>query len=180
MFFSLIPDIILSYLLYLFNLVVSLIHKLYITLFVIDKMGKTAILLIIALLIVGGVGLYILNSSKGTGFTGSATFDNVNEKLNNQKTKTFIVTGENFKFVMDSVNNPDIKVKLGDKVRIEFTSTGGFHDWKVDEFYAATKQVVEGDSTFVEFTADKKGSFEYYCSVGQHRANGMKGKLIVE
>jgi plastocyanin len=28
--------------------------------------------------------------------------------------------------------------------------------------------------------ADKKGTFEYYCSVGQHRALGMKGKLVVE
>ncbi len=34
--------------------------------------------------------------------------------------------------------------------------------------------------TFVEFTADKKGTFEYYCSVGEHRVNGMKGKFIVE
>ena len=34
--------------------------------------------------------------------------------------------------------------------------------------------------TFVEFTVDKTGTFEYYCSVGQHRANGMVGNLIVE
>jgi len=32
----------------------------------------------------------------------------------------------------------------------------------------------------VEFTADTPGEFEYYCSVGQHRANGQVGKLIVE
>ncbi len=142
-------------------------------------MNKNIIILIIVLLIVGGAGFYILNSFKGTGVTGGATF-NVNDKLNNQEAKTFVVNGENFKFIMNGVNNPDIKVKQGDKVRIEFTSTSGFHDWKVDEFYAATKQVVDGDSTSVEFIADKKGTFEYYCSVGQHRANGMKGKLIVE
>jgi heme/copper-type cytochrome/quinol oxidase subunit 2 len=92
----------------------------------------------------------------------------------------FILTGENFKFVRNGVDNPDIKVDLGETVRIEFTSTSGFHDWVVDEFSAATEQVKTDGSTFVEFVADKKGTFEYYCSVGSHRANGMKGNLIVE
>jgi len=94
--------------------------------------------------------------------------------------KILTVTGENFKFVIDGNDNPDILVKQGDKVRIEFTSTSGFHDWVVDEFNARTEKVRPGNATFVEFTADKKGTFEYYCSVGSHRANGMKGNLIVE
>ena len=92
----------------------------------------------------------------------------------------FAVTGENFKFVVDGTDNPDIRVKQGDTVRIEFTSTSGFHDWVVDEFNAKTAQVKAGGVTAVEFIADKTGTFEYYCSVGSHRANGMKGKLIVE
>ena len=94
--------------------------------------------------------------------------------------KTFVLTGENFKFLMNGGVNPDIRVKLGDKIRIEFSSTQGFHDWVVDEFNAATEQVRPGTPTFVEFVADKKGTFEYYCSVGTHRAAGMKGNLIVE
>jgi plastocyanin len=105
--------------------------------------------------------------------------DNAGNSVN--EVKTIVMTGENFKFLMDGVNNPDIKLKKGDKVRIEFTSKQGFHDWVVDEFNAATKQVRESDGlTFVEFEANKTGTFEYYCSVGQHRANGMKGNLIVE
>ena len=51
---------------------------------------------------------------------------------------------------------------------------------KLIEFNAATEKVAAGVSSSVEFVADKKGTFEYYCSVGQHRANGMKGKLIVK
>jgi len=65
-------------------------------------------------------------------------------------------------------------------VRIEFTSISGIHDWTVDEFFAATDRVSDGEITAVEFVADKKGTFEYYCSVGRHRANGMKGSLVVE
>jgi plastocyanin len=28
--------------------------------------------------------------------------------------------------------------------------------------------------------ADKNGSYEYYCSVGNHRASGMVGVITVE
>jgi plastocyanin len=93
---------------------------------------------------------------------------------------TFQLTGENFKFLLNGTKAPELRVKVGDKVRIEFTSTSGFHDWTIDEFSAATEQVSTGDSTSVEFTADQAGTFEYYCSVGNHRAQGMFGKLIVE
>lgn len=90
-------------------------------------------------------------------------------------TKTFNVTGHNFAF-----SDTEIRVKKGEKVTINFESTDGFHDWVVDEFNAATKQVQPGTKTSVTFTADKAGTFEYYCSVGRHRAMGMVGKLIVE
>lgn len=94
--------------------------------------------------------------------------------------KVFTVTGINFAFVQDDVENPDIVVNVGDTVRIEFESTDGFHDWVVDEFNAATEKVRPGTPTVVEFVADKAGTFEYYCSVGSHRANGMVGKFIVQ
>lgn len=106
---------------------------------------------------------------------------NSNESNSGKNVKTFTLTGENFKFVLDDVSNPDIIVNKGDLVKIEFKSTKGLHDWIVDEFNVSTSQVREtNETTFVEFVADKTGTFEYYCSVGQHRANGMKGKLIVK
>jgi len=88
---------------------------------------------------------------------------------------TVDITGKNFEF-----SQKEIRVKKGDRVRINFTSTDGFHDWVVDEFNAVTTRVSTGDSTFVEFVADTAGTFEYYCSVGNHRSLGMKGSLIVE
>ena len=93
---------------------------------------------------------------------------------------TFVLTGQNFKFTMDGVDNPDLRVKVGQRVKIKFSSSQGFHDWVVDEFSAATSRVSAPDSTSVEFIANTAGTFEYYCSVGSHRAEGMKGKLIVE
>ena len=85
------------------------------------------------------------------------------------------IEGKNFEFTLK-----EIRVKKGDKVRIDFTSTQGFHDWVVDEFNAKTKQINTGNNSSVEFVADKTGTFEYYCSVGNHRVQGMVGKLIVE
>lgn len=89
--------------------------------------------------------------------------------------KTFTIDGNNFTF---SVN--EIKVKQGDKVKIVFNNTAGYHDWVLDEFNARTPQIQAGQTATVEFIADKTGTFEYYCSVGQHRQMGMKGNLIVE
>ncbi len=74
----------------------------------------------------------------------------------------------------------EIRVKKGEKVKIVFNNTEGFHDLKIDEFNAATKQIKAGETESIIFTADKAGTFEYYCSVVQHHKNGMFGKLIVE
>ncbi|MFH1400706.1 MAG: plastocyanin/azurin family copper-binding protein [Nanoarchaeota archaeon] len=97
-----------------------------------------------------------------------------------EPTVTFSLTGENYKFMMDGKEAPELHVKAGDVVRIEFSSTDGFHDWVLDEFNAKTERVQTGGSSSVQFTAETFGTYEYYCSVGQHRANGMVGNLIVE
>lgn len=91
------------------------------------------------------------------------------------RVKEFAVTGSPFKFSLS-----EIRVKKGDTVKIVFTNTEGFHDWVIDEFNAKTTQIAAGKTETVTFVADQAGTFEYYCSVGQHRANGMKGNLIVE
>lgn len=85
------------------------------------------------------------------------------------------MTGVNYAFSQDTIT-----VKEGDTVTINLTVEEGFHDWMVDEFNAATEQVGEGETTSVTFVADRAGTYEFYCSVGNHRQNGMVGTLIVE
>jgi plastocyanin len=89
--------------------------------------------------------------------------------------KEFTISGKNFSF-----NPSTITVKKGDRVKITFNNTEGFHDFVISEFGAATKQAKSPATEVIEFTADKAGSFEYYCSVGAHRSMGMKGTLVVE
>jgi len=74
----------------------------------------------------------------------------------------------------------EIRVKQGEKVTITLKNAGKMsHDFVLDEFNVRSETINEGTTT-VEFTPDKKGTFEFYCSVGSHRKMGMKGNLIVE
>lgn len=134
---------------------------------------------VVVILVVAAAGLYLISKSSSN-VTGNAIIDDGSGANSDGELKTFVVTGDHLRFFIDGKENPDIRVKEGDWVRIDFSSTEGFHDWVVDEFGAATAKVPAGESTFVEFIAGQKGTFEYYCSVGQHRANGMKGRFIVE
>lgn len=73
-----------------------------------------------------------------------------------------------------------IKANVEEKVKIVFKSSGGSHNFVIDEFAVQTKLTADGETSEVEFIPNKAGTFEFYCSVGNHRAMGMKGTLIVE
>ncbi|MEK7552063.1 MAG: cupredoxin domain-containing protein [Patescibacteria group bacterium] len=132
---------------------------------------------IIALLIIVLGGMWFL--TKDTNTVPVTTEEDVT-KIIAEPTSTireFTVVGTDFKFLP-----AEIKVNVGDTVKITLKNPDVMpHDFKIDEFNAATKIITKGgaDDT-IEFVADKIGTFEYYCSVGSHRAKGMVGKLIVE
>ncbi len=92
-----------------------------------------------------------------------------------ESVKEITVTNDGFDFIPR-----EIRVNLGDRIRLTYENGGGFHDWVLDEFDAATSQFSGGQSETIEFEADEAGTFEFYCSVGNHRAQGMWGNFIVE
>lgn len=101
--------------------------------------------------------------------------DRPTEQVPDKLAKEFTVTGSNFAFA------PNVLiVKKGETVKITLKNTDGFHDLKIDEFNVATKRIRGGESETITFVANKIGNFEYYCSVGEHRAMGMKGTLVVQ
>ncbi len=73
-----------------------------------------------------------------------------------------------------------IKAKVGDKIKVVMTSKDMMHDFVIDELGVKLPITKSGETNEVEFTATKAGTFEFYCSVGQHRKNGQAGQLIVE
>ncbi len=146
--------------------------------------------IVVAVLVLGGIGGGLYMASRPKVLPGPTVKTNstmplpessgsgVVEKIveNAGPVKEFTVTGSSFKFSPSSMT-----VKKGDTVRVNFKSSGGtLHDFKIDEFDVATSQLGEDEEEQVEFVADKAGTFEYYCSVGNHRKMGMVGKLVVE
>jgi len=75
----------------------------------------------------------------------------------------------------------EIRVGTGQAVTITLNSVDMMHDFVIDELNVATEVIPGGESTSVTFTApDTPGEYEFYCSVGNHKAQGMVGTLIVE
>lgn len=107
--------------------------------------------------------------------TSSPQVGNSSSSATQTNVKEVTVSGSNFKF-----DPAEIRVKAGDKVKITFKNNGGIHDLRIDGLNVATKRLDSGESEAIEFTANKIGTFEYYCSVANHKAMGMVGKLIVE
>ncbi len=88
--------------------------------------------------------------------------------------KSFEVEGSNFKFTPNA-----IVVNEGDTVQISFNNVQGIHNFVIEGINVQTKTIQAGESEQVTFTAPKKGTYVFYCSVGNHRAMGMEGTLVV-
>lgn len=90
---------------------------------------------------------------------------------------TFNITGGSFYYAPN-----EIRVKQGDKVKIVFANAGGMHNLILEAFNVKTKDLKTGESETIEFTADKKGTFEFYCGIGNgyHRQKGQIGVLLVD
>ena len=76
------------------------------------------------------------------------------------------------------VTGPQINV--GDKVKLIITDTSGVHGFALPDFGVDSGAMSPGDTKTMEFTADKAGSFQYFCNIpcGEgHRS--MRGTLTV-
>ena len=76
--------------------------------------------------------------------------------------------------------NPDrIDVKKGDTVRLKIRSLDVTHGFALPQFNV-DERLIEGKETIIEFTADKEGTFDFYCSVFCGEGHGsMRGTLVV-
>lgn len=153
-----------------------------------EKNNLLPVIVIVAILAVGGLLVVNARRQPTTSTTTTTTTETEStvtpvqsesmmlETTNSMgNVKSFTVLGTPFAYDVK-----EIRVKEGDTVEIVFKNQEGFHDWVLDEFNAKTKQIPAGQSETIKFVASKKGTFEYYCSVGTHRQQGMVGNLIVE
>lgn len=73
-----------------------------------------------------------------------------------------------------------IGVKQGDKVKLHIKSIDVTHGFALPDF-GVSQRLEPGKEVTVEFTADKKGTYTFFCNVAcgaGHR--DMKGTLVVE
>lgn len=72
-----------------------------------------------------------------------------------------------------------ISAKLGQTVRVTVNSVSMQHDFVIDELGVKSAVLPSGKSETVEFVASEVGNFEFYCSIGNHKQQGMVGVLTV-
>jgi len=90
------------------------------------------------------------------------------------KVKEFVMTAKQWEFIPGT-----IEVNKGDKVKLKITSADVTHGFSIKEF-GINKRIDPGKTVEFEFTADKTGTFTFYCSVPCGEGHGqMKGQLIV-
>jgi len=90
--------------------------------------------------------------------------------------KEFAVAASQFTFDPET-----IRVKEGDTVRLVVTSTDVPHGLSIPEFGVNSGAIGAGETKTVEFVANKKGTYAFFCSVfcgSGHKS--MKGTLVVE
>ncbi|MEK6948749.1 MAG: cupredoxin domain-containing protein [Nanoarchaeota archaeon] len=89
--------------------------------------------------------------------------------------KEFDMTARKWEFAPSTIT-----VNEGDKVILNIKNEDVAHGFAIFEF-DVNERLAPGETKKVEFTADKKGEYVFFCSVpcGTGHKN-MKGKLIVE
>ena len=156
---------------------------------------------VVAILVLGVGGFYMLsrqpaesqNTQSTTQEVPATTGDDVDEMVVNEEgddvmeeeevmeeevmmeVREVVVDGDEFSFSPSS-----LRVTEGEKIKLVFNNVGQFpHNFMVDELGVATETIQGGLSDTVEFAAGQSGTFNFFCSVGNHRARGMEGELVV-
>lgn len=112
----------------------------------------------------------------------SDSLDSQNQKTQTQSTektiyavREFSVSAVKFEFVPAT-----IEVNQGDTVRLKITSGDVRHGIAI-QGYNIRKDLPVNQEVTIEFVADKKGEFPFYCSVFCGSGHGtMRGLLVVK
>lgn len=106
-----------------------------------------------------------------------------------QTTEATITTeGEATEITIDMFNfgysEERLAVSPGESLEITLTNSQGNHDFDIDELNIDTEVISQGETNTVTVTipedAQTGTEYAYYCSVGNHRTQGMEGTIVVE
>lgn len=97
----------------------------------------------------------------------------VTERTQSSVGETVAMEAKSFSFSPDT-----LQAKVGEIVGINITATGQ-HTFTIDELDVDVP-LPHGETTRVEFTPNKAGTFQFYCAIPGHREAGQIGTLVVE
>jgi len=123
----------------------------------------------------GGSGSGQTGGSSGYGYTGQPSGGSSGNGQTSGTVKEFTVHGYAYGYYPST-----LEVNKGDIVKITFMSDDILHNLYIEGYNVATSTVSNGVSSTIQFTADKAGTFLFYCTVPGHKDAGMTGKLIVD
>lgn len=90
------------------------------------------------------------------------------------ETKEFDLIARRFEFIPGT-----IEVNEGDKLILHITSEDVDHGFSLPSF-GVSKVIPVGKTVDIEFIADKKGEYPFFCNVACGSGHGnMQGKLVV-
>jgi len=106
--------------------------------------------------------------------------EEVNETEEEDEVRTVEITG----FSDNSYDVDNVDVEEGETVEFVYVHDGGQHDLVLErdgEDVESTEILSEsGEEDSFTYTFEEDGEYEFYCSVGQHRDQGMEGTVTVE
>ncbi len=150
-------------------------------------MKKEILLIGAMILLVGILGFMTFGNFKSTGEAVHDHTDGHHDKTgfhfgedhvndgHHGEPKEFDLVVTNWKFTPS-----EIRVKEGDLVRFNLDVKEGNHGFAIFEF-GISKYLQEGKITTVEFVAEEKGEYYFFCNtICGEGHEGMEGKLIVE
>ncbi len=161
-------------------------------------MNKKLVITLLTIVLIVVVGWAVIHSSNGTNDTsvqdsgnsapktteegtGAATITTITNSTTTSQTtgtpavKSFTIHGQDYSFSPNQIS-----VNKGDTVKITFIDDDGYHNLIIEGLNVKTQTIPSGKTDSVTFVASKTGSFNFYCSVGNHRAEGMTGVLVVK
>lgn len=132
-------------------------------------------IVVLILVLIGG---FMFIQSRGTKTETAATQTQVTDEptqtVTEEATQTISIEAGGFYFKPNVIS-----VKQGEKVKIVVTFKDLMHDFNIDELDVHMPITKGGETNSVEFVADKAGTFEFYCSVGEHRKKGQVGTITI-
>lgn len=150
---------------------------------------KNSLAIVLLLVVLGAGGYWVLSNQQAqpamtesvktdeiiSETTPSETMESDGMMAKNNVTE-IAVEGSEFKYEPSEMN-----AKAGEPVKIVFRNVGKMpHDFVIDELNVKTAVLEPGEEETVVFTPEEAGIYEYYCSVGRHREQGMVGTLTVK